>query len=230
VRGFTRQPIAAMVVADDGSNDGTLAMLRDKQVPVITGVNMGIAWNKNRALFLLAHMLGCETVILLVDDTRPDRAGWEAEWMKAARRCGHANLAGDRMREHFLCGAGTVDDPVRSEMVTAQCSVYSNAASTFGGYFDPRFKGYGDEHVEHTARLVRVGYGGAEERIDGEGRVRFFLIKGGVTVVSSWSYHNGDEIDHNFQVAKMVMGQQGYRSPWVRTTNCASSDRRSKAR
>src|SRR3954471_19510474 len=84
VRTFTRQPGAALVVADDGSDDGTQEMLRDKQVPMITGVNMGIAWNKNRALFLLSHMLGCETVILLEDDTQPDGPGWETEWMRGA--------------------------------------------------------------------------------------------------------------------------------------------------
>lgn len=72
VRAFTRQPNAALVVADDGSRDGTLDMLRGKRVPVITGVNMGIAWNKNRALFMLADMLECETVILLEDDTQPN--------------------------------------------------------------------------------------------------------------------------------------------------------------
>ena len=37
VRAFTRQPNAALVVADDGSSDGTLGMLRDNKVPVITG-------------------------------------------------------------------------------------------------------------------------------------------------------------------------------------------------
>ena len=66
VRALTREPDVALVIADDGSSDGTLEMLREKQVPVVTGINMGIAWNKNRALFLLSHLLGCESVILLV--------------------------------------------------------------------------------------------------------------------------------------------------------------------
>src|SRR6476469_6267004 len=78
VREFTRRPDTAFVVADDGSNDGTLEMLRQKQVPVITGINMGIAWNKNRALFVLSQMLGCQTTVLLEDDTQPAGSGWEA--------------------------------------------------------------------------------------------------------------------------------------------------------
>jgi glycosyltransferase involved in cell wall biosynthesis len=214
VRALTRHPNAALVVADDGSTDGTLAMLRDQQVPVITGVNMGIAWNKNRALFMLSHMLECETVILLEDDTQPNRAGWEVLWIEAARRWGHANFAGPWLQEHFLFGAGTVEDPIRSSMITAQCSVYSRAALTFGGYFDPRFQGYGHEHVEHTRRLVRVGYGGSDERIDGKERVLYYLIKGDLTVVSSESYYVAEQEQRNLHLARQLMAQPGYRAPW----------------
>jgi glycosyltransferase involved in cell wall biosynthesis len=209
VRTFTRQPNAAMVVADDGSSDGTLAMLRDKQVPVITGVNMGIAWNKNRALFLLAHMLGCETVILLEDDTRPYHAGWEAEWIQAAQLWGHVNHAGGWMSEHFLSGAGTVADPVICNMITAQCTAFSRTALTYGGYFDPRFRGYGHEHVEHTARMLRVGYGGSQER------QTYNMIKGGVTVVASQSHADAAEEARNLQLAQQIIGQQDYRAPWA---------------
>jgi len=214
VRALTRQPNAALVVADDGSTDGTLAMLRDKQVPVVTGVNMGIAWNKNRALFTLSHMLECETVILLEDDTMPNRSGWEAVWIQAAQRWGHVNFAGDWMQQYFLSGAGTVEDPVRSHMITAQCAAYSRAALTFGGYFDPRFRGYGHEHVEHTRRLVRVGYGGTEERVDGNERVLYYMIKGDLTVVSSQSYYVEEEEQRNLHLARRLMAEPGYRAPW----------------
>ncbi len=214
VRAFTRQPNAALVVADDGSSDGTLAMLRDKQVPVITGVNMGIAWNKNRALFLLSHMLDCETVILLEDDTRPTRSGWEAAWMEAARRWGHVNYAGDWMQEHFLSGTGTPADPIRSGFITAQCAAYSRASLTYGGYFDPLFRGYGHEHVEHTRRLVRVGYGGIDDWRHGAGTVTYFLLKGDLTVVNTKSFQNKEQEDRNFQIAQKRMAEQGYRAPW----------------
>ena len=214
VRRFTRQPNAALVVADDGSSDGTLGMLRDMQVPVITGINMGIAWNKNRALFLLSHMLGCETVVLLEDDTRPDRTGWEREWIEAARRWGHVNLAADWMREHFLTGTGTAEDPVRCRLVTAQCAAYSGTALTFGGYFDPRFTGYGHEHVDHSRRLVRAGFGGIEEKVDGHEQVLFNLIKGELSVVSNQSYYDQAQSEQNLLLAHQTMGQEHYRAPW----------------
>ena len=214
VRRYTREPDAAFVVADDGSSDGTLAMLRDMRVPVVTGVNMGIAWNKNRALFLLSQMLGCETVILLEDDTQPTRTGWESEWMAACRRWGHVNYAANWMRAQFLSGTGTADDPVRCKFITAQCAAYSRDALSFGGYFDPRFKGYGHEHVEHTRRLVRVGYGGTDERIDEAERVIYNLIKGDLSVASSQSHSDTAQEAQNLQLARRIMGQQGYRSPW----------------
>lgn len=91
---------------------------------MITGVSMGAPRNKNRALFLLSHTLGCARVILLEDDTRLDKAGWEAEWIKAAQRRGHANYAGDWMREHFLSATDTTEKPVRSHVVTAQRAAF----------------------------------------------------------------------------------------------------------
>ena len=163
VRAFTRQPDAALVVADDGSSDGTLAMLRDKQVPVITGVNMGIAWNKNRALFLLSHMLGCETVILLEDDTQPTAAGWEAEWIDGQPALGPRQLR-RRLDAGSISNPAPAPPPIRF-VPACNRPVFGlfREALTYGGYFDPRFKGYGHEHVEHTRRLVRVGYGGTDE-------------------------------------------------------------------
>jgi len=214
VRALTREKDAALVIADDGSTDGTLEMLREKQVPVVTGINMGIAWNKNRALFLLSSLLGCESVILLEDDTQPDSAGWETQWMLAAQRWGHVNYAGEWMHEHFVSGGGTADDPVLSRMVTAQCAAYSRTALTYAGYFDPHFKGYGHEHVEHTRRLIRVGYGGSDGIHDGRERVLFNMIGGGVTVVPAKSFFQPEANERNLLLARQLMGREDYRVPW----------------
>ena len=214
VRALTREPNAAYVVADDGSSDGTLAMLRAMRIPVVTGTNMGIAWNKNRALFVLSQLLGCETVILLEDDCRPAEAAWESQWMSAARRLGHVNYAGEWIRQFFLSGSGTADDPVRSTMVTAQCTAFSRTALTYAGYLDPRFSGYGHEHVEHTRRLIRLGNGGKDEQHDGKEQVVYHLIKGGITVVDSISHGNPEAAECNLMLARQLMAEQGYRAPW----------------
>jgi Glycosyl transferase family 2 len=214
VRALTRERNAALVVADDGSTDGTLEMLRAMDVPVVTGPNMGIAWNKNRALFLLAEKLACETVILLEDDTRPGRPGWEAQWIMAARRWGHINYAGDWMQQDFIAGSGTAEDPVQSTQVTAQCAAYSRAALAYAGYFDPRFTGYGHEHVEHTRRMIRLGYGGGEEQRDGAERVIFHLMTGDIIVVPTPSHGDGAQVERNLQLARHLMAEQGYRAPW----------------
>jgi glycosyltransferase involved in cell wall biosynthesis len=214
VRALTNEPDTALVVADDGSCDGTLEMLRERRVPVVTGVNMGIAWNKNRALFLLSRLLDCEAVILLEDDTTPTSAGWENEWVLAARRWGHVNYAGDWMREYFVTGSGTADDPMESTMVTAQCAAYSRTALTYAGFLDPRFKGYGHEHVEHSRRMIRVGFGGSDGQHNGHERVLFKMIGGGVIVVPAKSYYEPQVNQHNLLLARQIMGQQDYRMPW----------------
>ena len=214
IRQFTRHQQTDLVVADDGSTDGTLEMLRSAKVPVVTGVNMGIAWNKNRALFLLGHLLDCDVVILLEDDSQPAAAGWEAHWAAAAERWGHVNYAGPWMKHMFESGTGTADDPILSQAVTAQCAAYTRKALTYGGYFDSRFKGYGHEHVEHTRRLIRVGYGGTDKTPAGEPKITFKLISGDIAMVEAGSFGNTDEIARNLAVARELMADEAYRAPW----------------
>lgn|GEM_PF-2190419 len=214
VHRLTRHLDVEFVVADDGSTDGTLDWLRDNDVPVIRGVNMDVAWNKNRALYLLAEIRGCEAVILLEDDTQPNKPGWEAEWIEAARLWGHANFAEPRLAEHFVSGAGTAADPFRSVHFTAQCSVFSRESLLYGGFYDSRFRGYGHEHVEHTRRLVRVGFGGTERWVDGAEEVRYVLLTGDLTVAPVASFQDAEQVERNLQIAQALMGEQGYRAPW----------------
>jgi GT2 family glycosyltransferase len=211
----------ALAVADDGSSDGTQEAVRAQNVTLVTGQNMGIAWNKNRALFLLSAIVQCDVILLLEDDSFPTRDGWEIEWVQATQRWGHVNLAGEWFRETFLRGSGTVDDPVISKDVTAQCSGFSRAALLYGGYFDSRFRGYGFEHIEHSRRLVRVGYGGTYEELDGEVVPIFRLLKSCIEVGNPGSFSNQADRERNKLMCQQLLFDESYRMPWRDDTELA---------
>jgi glycosyltransferase involved in cell wall biosynthesis len=213
VQSHTTSPVT-LVVADDGSEDGTVDLLRSQNVTVVTGRNMGIAWNKNRALFLLGAIVQCDVVILLEDDSFPTSDGWAEDWVMAAQRWGHINLAGEWFRDSFLKGSGTVDDPILSKDVTAQCSAFSRTALLYGGYFDSRFHGFGHEHVEHTRRLMRVGFGGSYKEIDGEVRPIYMLLKGCINVTTPRTFASVSESEHNWLVCRQMLFEEAYRMPW----------------
>ena len=61
---------------------------------------------------------------------------------------------------------------------------------------------------------MRVGYGGTEERVDGNERVLYYMIKGDLTVVSSQSYYVEEEEQRNLHLARRLMAEPGYRAPW----------------
>ena len=214
VRRMTARSDVDLVVADDGSTDDTRDVLARMNVAVISGKNMGIAWNKNRALFVLSRVLDCQTVILLEDDVRPQFFGWEAPWVTAAERWGHANWAAPWMKQYFEEGTGVPEMPYASSAITAQCASFSREALIYGGFFDSRFRGFGHEHVEHTRRLVRVGYGGTDTRVDGKERVRYRLIESPLTVIRAGSFLNEEEVARNVKIAHQAMAETTYRAPW----------------
>lgn len=213
VRQHTRHQRTIVAVADDGSADDTLPMLRQRQVLTATGANSGIAWNKNRALFMLCGLLHCDVTILLEDDAYPTQDGWEQEWIRAALRWGHVNNAPPWLQADFVSGAGTAEDPIRSPRLSAQCSVYSRESILFGGYFDTRFRHYGHEHVEHSYRLLRMGYGGPVDDISAP---RFRLIPGslGYHMVASSFAVKTEEAEQNRALAQDLAGDASYRAPW----------------
>ena len=213
VRAHTVSPYE-LVVADDGSWDGTVELVRSLGIRLVTGRNMGIAWNKNRALFLLTMLLHCDVVILLEDDSRPVKDGWEHDWIEASLRWGHINLAGEWLRGSFFRGSGTVDDPYLSTDVTAQCSGFSRTALLYGGYLDSRFRGFGQEHVEHTRRLVRIGFGGTYENIGGNVVPVFRMMRGDIAFRPTHSHGTPGELERNYLLCRQLLFDETYRMPW----------------
>jgi hypothetical protein len=105
---------------------------------------MGIAWNKNRALFFLHRILECDVIILIEDDSYPNNLDWQTDWIEAAQKWGHVNFAGSWFRERTLSGTGNIDSP------------FLSASLSVCGFMDSRFKSYGYAHAEHSSRLGRT--------------------------------------------------------------------------
>jgi GT2 family glycosyltransferase len=191
VRRRTSSPFC-LAVADDGSSDGTANFLEADGVPRIQGRNMGVCWNKNRLLYFLTNVLGCEVVLLLEDDCYPEEDGWERAWIAAARLHGHINLAGGWFDNFFQGGAGTPEDPVRCKLISGQCVGYDRRAIQQVGYFDARFHGYGVGHVEHSWRMARAGYGGRIDPTDSDNPT-YLLLRSQIRVDGELTNSSRDE-------------------------------------
>ncbi len=223
------------VVADDGSTDHTLPMVREHfpDMATVTGRNHGVAWNRNRALWWLHVVQRCDMCILIEDDAFPTAPGWEADWIAAAGRHGHINLAGEWFSGGFIRGRGTVEDPVASMGVSGQLSAFSSDALNHVGFYDTRYQGYGMGHVEHTFRMVRAGYGGvvvtgAAGDFDGWQLRRagtapagmpealFYLLRSPIEVTNEASHGEADPAVNRRNVNRFLstVRDQVYRSPW----------------
>jgi glycosyltransferase involved in cell wall biosynthesis len=204
-----------LVVADDGSTDGTLPFCAQREVVSVTGTNMGIAWNKNRALFFLHRILKCDPIILIEDDCYPNQRGWEMEWIEGARKWGHINFGGGWFREKVLSGDGTVESPFVSPSLSGQCAAFSDRALSVCGYLDSRFTGYGYEHAEHSSRLVRAGFGGEmQEAESGEFEPHYYLLGADLTVQTDESYRDEKSLAANWIAWERMYGDPIYRLPW----------------
>lgn len=206
IAAHTRRP-HRLVVADDGSDDGTPDRLRARQVTVLAGARMGLAWNHNRALFRLIEVEGCHVALLLDADCYPTQDGWEEEWLQAALRWGHASLAGDWLKAGFIRGAGTLDDPLLSTRVSGKCAAYGRATVGFVGYRSA--EGY----QEHAHRMLRLGYGGTHLAVGGMVTPAFKLLRGGVARNRSML-----DIDLTPRGRPLAIAPdpvpEGYRAPW----------------
>ncbi len=205
----TRTPYT-LIVADDGSQDDTLELLRARKIPHVAGPNRGVAWNKNRVLFHLHEVVRCDVMILLEDDMMPRHDGWEIDWIRAIQKWGHANIGGNWFRHLLGSEAGTPDDPFVSSVLTAQCSGFSREALNAVGYMDTRFGRYGHEHCEHSVRMVRAGFGGTREP-----QQMFYLLNSDLQMLATDQSDYHAEVGKNSNIFAEVMKDPTlYRRAW----------------
>lgn len=197
-----------LVVADDGSTDGTAAWCGSVGIPVVTGPNGGCSVNKNRALgYLLTHT-DCDPVLLLEDDALPSVDGWEADWVRCCLRHGHVNYATQyHLDGHMVGGSGTPDAPWLCASLSGQCTVSSRAELMRVGYLDSRFAGYGEEHVEWTMRFSPNWPFSDRPFVTP-------LLNSGLILAASESYYDGVQRDLNLVLRDRILGESVYRDPY----------------
>jgi hypothetical protein len=202
-----------LVVADDGSRDGSAEWTRDSGLRVVSGANRGVAWNKNRALFALAQ-LGCDPLVLLEDDALPVVRGWERDWIEGTSAWHH--LACDpKVDRHAVSGTGTPADPFVSPAATGFCMSISARALDLVGYFDSRFRGYGHEHSDWTTRIKRAGYGFRQITLpDGRAFDAQLFLTGGLTLVKVKGTGNAAQARANRETGRQILGEPVFRRPW----------------
>lgn len=203
-----------LIVADDGSTDGTAPWCRQENYQVITGQNRGVSWNKNRALFALAAMK-CDPILLIEDDCYPAEDNWQSDWLDATALWHHVSFATRRIRKRGVTGSGTPQSPFLSAHATAQCSSISLEALSRVGFLDSRFTGCGIEHKEWTSRIISAGY--AKQKVISEGGrplAAKIYIAGGLSAEEPKSYRTVEDVARNRSINRQLKNEPIFRLPW----------------
>lgn len=200
-----------VVVCNDGSTDNTIEVLRQLNIPVITGLNRGVAWNKNRGLFYFMNFTDCDPIILLDDDVMPTASGWEVVWRQAAELLGHANSA--LANSTIIWGMSTPENPGLATIIPGHTMVFSRYVLNFLGYMDTRFGRYGHEHTDFSFRSLRSGYGGyywPKPKL----MYLFYVINSDLVLESAFSSVNRESVERNASLLWKLEKDSIYRLPW----------------
>lgn len=193
------------VVADDGSSDETATMTHP-DFTFLHCSNGGIARNKNRLLYRLFEIEKCDVVLLIEDDveiTESETIWWVKYWSEDDW---HVNFRPDTQTDN--------SHNLRfSKEFGGWFSGYSRKSIDAAGYMDPRFQGYGYEHVEHTWRLIRHGYGGVIR--DGDYLASTLGIDGFTIDSGIPSTVKPGDLERNHAVLVDAMKDTGYKHPWL---------------
>ncbi|MGK7893773.1 MAG: tetratricopeptide repeat protein [Xenococcus sp. (in: cyanobacteria)] len=217
IKRFTKIPYY-LVIADDGSSDGSLEWCLNQELPVISGKNHGVVWNKNRALYALINETDAKCILLLEDDCWPNSEDWAQQWYEATYAWHHINFAHPNTilsrTGSIITGTGTPENPYQSKLLTGQCTGCSRSAMDVVGYLDTRFRGYGYGHVEWTRRflkseLFKQGNGGTQAK-----PFIYPCIVGGLEPHDGLSFGTQEQLQYNNKVFQSVIKDSIYREPW----------------
>lgn len=152
-----------LVVADDGSTDDTekIVLSRKDRWVLIKGPNLGVAANKNRALWGLQD---CHFMAIIEDDLHPIKSGWFSLYEQVAiyseihHFCRVQNKQVNEIIPEFskdLSDHGV--KPIYGPSPRGDFTFITRVALDKVGGLNPRFRGAGYAHGEWSARIDKAG-------------------------------------------------------------------------
>ena len=153
-----------IVICDDGSASSGLNVLdiADKTgVLLVRGQNLGVAANKNRALWALHD---CHFLTILEDDLIPTAEGWFEDYEKAMLAGGIHHFC--RVQDKEIASLDPQFDKYMKEIELTpkygphprgDLTFISKAVVTVVGSFNPVFRGAGYAHGEWSNRVWKSG-------------------------------------------------------------------------
>jgi len=151
-----------IVVCDDGSTDETFyETAQFPNVLYVRGPNLGVAANKNRALWTLQD---CAFLCILEDDLIPTARGWFERYQNVAlcTDIHHFCRVQDKLVEEtipsFAEWMKTKDyTPIYGPNPRGDLTFITNKVVKEVGAFNPKFRGAGYAHGEWSGRVVKAG-------------------------------------------------------------------------
>lgn len=150
-----------IVVCDDGSTDETYyTAAQFPNVLYVRGPNLGVAANKNRALWSLQD---CAFLCILEDDLVPKETGWFDKYQNAALTTGIHHFC--RVQDKYV--EETVPDfsawmqdkgytPIYGPTPRGDLTFITNRVVQEVGAFNPKFRGAGYAHGEWSRRVAKA--------------------------------------------------------------------------
>jgi GT2 family glycosyltransferase len=212
-----------LVIADDGSTDGTQEWCADEGLSMVGGTHKGIAGNKNRCLYTLMRHSMAGVLILFDDDCYPVLEGWDEVWVAAAERWGHVNALHPRTAaavragqevDDIMGGLGTAEAPYECKRISGICIASSRPALCRVGFFDARFGEYGHEHSEWTLRFHRLGYGRSRRELNGVETNINLMLEHGLGFSDVKSVSDKSSVHHHRALMDELKREGTYRLPW----------------
>lgn len=153
-----------IVVCDDGSDSINIP----QSIILIQGKNLGVAANKNRALWALQD---CHYICVIEDDLKPTAKGWFETYEKAANLSGIHHFCRVQDKQvpetsvdfaQYMTKNGLT--PIYGPSPRGDLTFITNRVVKRIGAFNPKFRGAGYAHGEWSHRVNRAGLIGHNNR------------------------------------------------------------------